>query len=116
MTRQTDKRFEKGVATTGGTGLKGRRHKHLHGGCGKGLMNPCISLDTIRVSQEAVITSFNALNGEAARLRDLGIREGCRVRIILSSPNQMIVAVDQARVGLPKKVASLVMVRQVTPA
>lgn len=96
--------------------MKRRRQKHQRGGCRKGLIGPSIPLDTIRVSQEAVITSFDALNGEAARLRDLGIREGSRVRIILSSPNQMIVAVDQARVGLPKKVASLVLVRQVAPA
>ncbi len=96
--------------------MRGRRQKHRRGGCGKGRKDPCITLDTIGVSQEAVITSFDALNGEASRLRDLGIREGSRIRIILSSPNQMIVAVDQARVGLPKNVASLVVVRQVTPA
>lgn len=102
--------------------MKGRRHKHQRSGCVKGSKGPrrsmgsCIPLDTIRVSQEAVITSFDALNGEAARLRDLGIREGSRIRIILSSPNQMIVAIDQARIGLPKKVASLVMVRKVAPA
>ncbi len=96
--------------------MRGRRHKHRNRGRTKGPKGPSVPLDTIRVSQEAVITSFDALNGEAARLRDLGIREGSRVRIILSTANQMIVAVDQARVGLPKKVAGLVLVRMVAPA
>jgi Fe2+ transport system protein FeoA len=96
--------------------MQGRRHKHQHGICCRGPEGPCIPLASIKVSQEAVITSFDALNGEASRLRDLGIREGSRVRIILSGPNQMIVAVDQARVGLPRNVADLVLVRQVTPA
>lgn len=96
--------------------MKGRRHKRKRGICCRGPAGPCTSLSSIQVSREAVISSFDALNGEASRLRDLGIREGSRVRIILSGPKQMIVAVDQSRVGLPKKVADLVLVRQVTTA
>ncbi len=96
--------------------MKGRRHKNRHCRRGKGPRGHCIPLDSIRASQEAVVTSFEALNGEAARLRDLGIREGSRIRIILCNPNQLIVAVDQARVGLPRKVANLVMVHAVSPA
>jgi len=96
--------------------MRGRRHRHRHGGSGQGEHSPSIRLDTIQIAQEAVVTSFDALNGEAARLRDLGIREGSRIRIVLSSPNQLIIGVDQARVGLPRKVANLVMVRLVTPS
>jgi len=99
--------------------MKGRRRKHRHGRRAREACRnecPSVSLDTVAVSQEAVITSFDALNGEAARLRDLGIREGSRVRIILSTANQMIVGVDQARVGLPKTLAGQVLVRKVNAA
>ena len=99
--------------------MKGRRRKHRHGRRAKGACrreSPSVTLDTIMVSQEAVITSFDALNGEAARLRDLGIREGSRVRIILTTPHQMIVGVNQSRVGLPKQVAGQVFVRKVNTA
>ncbi len=96
--------------------MRGRRQRHRHGGSCQGEHSPCIPLDTVQIAQEAVVTSFDALNGEAARLRDLGIREGSRIRIILCNPNQLIVAVDQARVGLPRKVANLVMVRAVGSA
>lgn len=96
--------------------MKGRRQKHMHGRCGKKAGRCGVPLTSIQTSREAVITSFAINNGEAARLRDLGIREGCRVRIVLSGPNQMIVAVDQARVGMPRNVADLVMVRKLIPA
>jgi len=94
--------------------MRGRRRKQKHGICCQGPKGKCVSLASIGVAQEAVITSFDALNGEASRLRDLGIREGSRVRTILSGPNQMIIAVDQSRVGLPRTVADLVRVRRVT--
>lgn len=93
--------------------MKGRRRKQKHGKRCQGPNAKCVSLASIGVAQEAVITSFDALNGEASRLRDLGIREGSRVRTILSAPNQMIIAVDQSRVGLPRSVADLVRVRRV---
>ena len=69
-------------------------HHHLH----------CDSLCCATVGQSARVLGFDGCEAEAARLRDLGVREGAIVKI-LRDGETLLVAVDDARFGIGRRAA-----------
>jgi len=60
------------------------------------------------VGQTARVLGFAGCDAEAARLRDLGVREGATVKV-LRDGETLLVAVDDARFGIGRSAAMNVL-------
>lgn len=72
--------------------------------------SPCVPLTGTPPGSSVEVDFFALEAHEIARVRDLGIREGARLRIIQSN-GQMVVGLDASRIGLPHEVAAGIFVR-----
>ena len=68
----------------------------------------CDSLCCAHAGQSAVVLGFGGCEAEAARLRDLGVREGATVTV-LRDGETLLVAVDDARFGIGRAAAQNVL-------
>jgi Fe2+ transport system protein FeoA len=68
----------------------------------------CTALCCARSGQSADILSLVGEPGEAAMLRDLGVREGVRVTV-LRDGDPLVVKVDNARFGIGRSAAARVL-------
>jgi len=68
----------------------------------------CTALCCARSGQSADILYFVGDAGEAAMLRDLGVREGARVTVVRDG-DPLVVKVDNARFGIGRSAATKVI-------
>jgi Fe2+ transport system protein FeoA len=68
----------------------------------------CAALCCARSGQSACVISFSGDEGEAARLRDLGVREGAIVTVLRDS-DPLLIRVDDARFGIGRAAAMNVL-------
>lgn len=72
--------------------------------------SPCVPLTGTPAGLRVEVDFFTLDTPDAARIRDLGIREGSQLRIIQSN-GQLVVGLEQSRIGLPHEVAAGIFVR-----
>jgi len=70
----------------------------------------CTALCCAKSGQCAVVAHLVGDADEAARLRDLGVREGAVVTV-LQDGNPLVVKIDEARLGIGRSAALNVMCR-----
>lgn len=64
----------------------------------------CAALCCARSGQCAVISHINCCAAEAARLRDLGLREGAIVTVVRDG-DPLVIGIDDARFGIGRSAA-----------
>ena len=83
--------------------LRGAHHEHeLH----------CTSLCCARSGARVCVTELCGAEDEAAKLRDLGVREGAQVTIVRAG-NPLLVRVEGARFGIGEAAAQNVLCQYV---
>lgn len=88
--------------------LSDTRHQHeLH----------CTSLCCAKIGQNLCVTQLCGAEGECAKLRELGVREGANVTILRHSHggHPILIAVDGARFGIGQSAATQVLCDIVAP-
>lgn len=82
-------------------------------------MKPAIATAAFPLSATAagqcVAVTFHGDDAGGARLRDLGVREGCELRVVRNDRGRIIVAAGDGRLGLPREVARQVFVHEAPP-
>jgi len=66
-------------------------------------------MTAVAAGADVVITRFGDLRGESLRVRELGLFEGRSLRVVHCS-DPLICQVDQARVGLARRIACEIFV------
>ena len=78
-----------------------RKEHHLH-------EEHCTALCCARKGQTASVVKLVGNAGEAARLRDLGVREGATITV-LRDGDPLLVSIEDARFGIGRAVATNVL-------
>jgi Fe2+ transport system protein FeoA len=70
----------------------------------------CFPMSQARAGSNVVIDRFEGLADESLRIREMGLFEGQRVRVVHSS-DPLICQIEYARVGLARRLAHRIFVR-----
>ncbi|MDR0529429.1 MAG: ferrous iron transport protein A [Zoogloeaceae bacterium] len=78
-------------------------------------MNAVISmpLSLLMPGERARVARFPSGEEAQKRLAGMGIRPGCEIEIMLCSGDQLVLALDHARIALPRALAQKILVSSV---
>ena len=74
---------------------------------------PVVPLSSVAEGMTVRI-QFVQTNCDDTRLRELGLREGCAVRVVRREPTKLILGIDEARFGVGAEIADRVFVETAT--
>ncbi len=73
---------------------------------------PPVPLGSVPVGRYVEIFTLSLAREVAARLRELGVREGALARIVHRAAGQVVLGIDEARIAVATDAARRVLVRE----